>query len=97
MQVRQGDQATVPIRLLKTRSILTSMWFAFHLFGMMFIQSFYVPIWFQALKDDSAYHAGINMLTSTVAMTASFAVTGILVNILHILDVEPNLRTLIDF
>ncbi|KAJ5188373.1 Major facilitator superfamily transporter [Penicillium cf. griseofulvum] len=82
MQVRAGDKATVPMRLLKMRSIVASMWFAFFLFGMMFIQSYYIPIWFQALKGDSAYWSGIHMLTMTVAMTLSFVLTGALTTII---------------
>jgi hypothetical protein len=59
-QVRGGDNSTVPMRLLKIRSILAATWLAFCLFGMLFIQSYYIPIWFQAVGGDSAYTAGIS-------------------------------------
>lgn len=81
VQVWEGDNATIPLRLLKMRSIITAMWFAFCLFGMMFVQSYYVPIWFQALQDKSAYQAGIDMLSMSVAMTLAFVLTGALVRL----------------
>ncbi|EGX93284.1 Major facilitator superfamily transporter [Cordyceps militaris CM01] len=81
LQYLQGDEATVPPRLLKMRSIVAAMWFAFCLFGIMFIQSYYVPIWFQALKNESAYHSGINLLAMSVAMTMAFILTGVLTTV----------------
>lgn len=59
-QVRGGDNSTVPKRLLKIRSIFAAMWFGFCLFGMLFVQTYYLPIWFQAAGGDSAYTAGIS-------------------------------------
>ena len=82
VQVCEGDNATIPMRLLKMRSILAAMWFAFCMFGMLFVQSYYVPLWFQAVYGDTAYKAGINMLASTIAMTISFPVAGVLVSLL---------------
>jgi hypothetical protein len=79
VQVHEGDNATIPMRILKMRSILAAMWFAFCLFGMLFVQSYYIPIWFQAVGGDTAYKAGINMLASTIAMTIGFPIAGVLV------------------
>ncbi|TVY84250.1 Efflux pump roqT [Lachnellula suecica] len=78
IQVRQGGAATVPLGVLKRRSMLGSIWFAFCLFGMMFVQSYYIPIYFQAVKNDSAYRAGINLLGNTAAMTVFFIISGML-------------------
>ncbi|OJJ51246.1 hypothetical protein ASPZODRAFT_87380 [Penicilliopsis zonata CBS 506.65] len=78
VQVREGDKATVPMRLLRMRSILAAMVFGFALFGVMFLQSYYMSIWFQAVKGVSAYRAGVYSLASTGAMTVAFPVTGIL-------------------
>lgn len=47
----------------------------------MFIQSYYVLIWFQALKNESAYHSGINLLAMSVAMTIAFILTGVMVRL----------------
>ncbi|KAK4235719.1 MFS general substrate transporter [Achaetomium macrosporum] len=76
IQVRGGDNSTVPMRLLKIRSILAATWFAFCLFGMLFVQSYYIPVWFQAAGGDSAYTAGIKLLATTAAMTVFFPITG---------------------
>lgn len=71
IQVRGGDNSTLPRRLLKIRSILAATWFAFCLFGMLFIQSYYIPIWFQVAGGDSAYTAGISTLLSLTLTTAA--------------------------
>lgn len=81
VQVNQGENATVPMRLLKMRSMLAAMWFAFCLFGMLFVVSYYVPVWFQAVRGESAYKTGISMLASTIAMTVFFPVAGKLVRL----------------
>ncbi|KAH8647040.1 major facilitator superfamily transporter [Tricladium varicosporioides] len=81
IQAYNGDNATVPMRLLKMRSILASIWFAFCLFGMMFIQSYYIPIYFQVVKNDTAYQAGINLLASTIPMTIFFVIAGVLTSV----------------
>ncbi len=80
VQFLGGDNATIPMRLLKKRSILAAMWFALCLFGMLFVQSYYIPIWFQAVRGNSAYKAGLNMLAYTVAMTVGFPLAGIFVS-----------------
>jgi hypothetical protein len=65
IQARGGENSTVPKRLLKERSIVAATWFAFCLFGMLFVQSYYVPIWFQGAGGDSAYTAGISKWCSS--------------------------------
>lgn len=80
IQVYEGDQATIPMRLLRIRSILAAMFFAFCLFGMLFVQSYYIPIWFQVVGGDTAYNAGVKMLAYTVAMTIGFPIAGVLVS-----------------
>ncbi|KAK4158311.1 MFS general substrate transporter [Chaetomidium leptoderma] len=77
-EARGGDNSTVPRRLLKMRSILAATWFAFCLFGMLFVQTYYVPVYFQVAAGDSAYQAGIKMLATTAAMTVFFPITGVL-------------------
>lgn len=81
IQVRQGDKATVPLRILRMRSIYCATWYMFCLFGMLYIETYYVSIWFQAVKSTTAYHAGIDYLCTTVAMSLTSVSAGILVSL----------------
>ncbi|KAJ9150791.1 Major facilitator superfamily transporter [Pleurostoma richardsiae] len=78
VQVHEGERATVPLRLIKMRSIVGAMWLVFMIFAALFIATYYISIWFQAVKNDSAYQAGINFLTATVAMSLTSVLAGFL-------------------
>ncbi|KAK2825681.1 MFS sugar transporter, partial [Arthroderma sp. PD_2] len=50
IQIRSGDAATVPPRILKQRSIAFGAFYSFMIGSAFFIMIFYIPIWFQAIK-----------------------------------------------
>lgn len=79
IQMKQGDRATLPLRIVNNRSMICAMWFMFTMFGVLYIIIYYVSIWFQSVKNVSAYHAGINFLTTTVAMSIMAICSGFLV------------------
>ena len=54
VQVWQQENATVPPRVFKQRSILSGSWFSLCIGGSFFVMVYYVPIWFQAIKDTTA-------------------------------------------
>jgi len=62
VQFWKQDNATVPPRILKKRSIAFGSWFALCLGGSFFILIYYIPIWFQAIKGVSAVESGIRNL-----------------------------------
>ena len=62
VQLWQQDNATVPPRILKKRSIAFGAWFVVCLGGSFFILIYYIPIWFQAIKGTSAVESGIRNL-----------------------------------
>ena len=74
VQLRGGDRATLPPRIIRQRSIAAVMWFISCIMGVLVIFLSYVPIWFQAVLGTSAYQSGINNLTNTIA-TAIIAVS----------------------
>lgn len=45
IQVWKKDLATVPLRVLKQRSIAAAAWFAFTLGAAFFTLTYYIPIW----------------------------------------------------
>ena len=46
----------------------------------MFIFIYYIPIWFQAVLDYSAYQSGINLLANTIPMTITSIAAGFIVS-----------------
>jgi MFS family permease len=50
VQVYKGDDATLPLRIMKNRSVLGAMWFTLCLAGTMLALVYYISIWFQAIK-----------------------------------------------
>ncbi|KAL8874098.1 MAG: hypothetical protein Q9174_000534 [Haloplaca sp. 1 TL-2023] len=68
VQFQQGENATIPIRILKQRTIAASAWFVFCLGGSFFILIYFVPIWFQAIKGVSATKSGIMILPMILSL-----------------------------
>ncbi|KAK4184507.1 major facilitator superfamily domain-containing protein [Podospora australis] len=58
----EGDQAMIPLSAAKTRTVWASCIFSFFLFGSLLVITFYLPIWFQAIKGDNASDSGIHIL-----------------------------------
>ena len=80
IQYTKGDNATLPLRILKQRSVASSMLFMFGAAGGMFVIVYYVPIWFQSVKDTTAEQSGINYLAATGAMSFTAILSGALVS-----------------
>lgn len=68
VQFRQGDNATIPIRIFKQRSIAAASWFVFCLGGSFFVLIYFLPIWFQAIKGVSATKSGIMVLPMILSL-----------------------------
>ncbi|KAJ5577478.1 uncharacterized protein N7459_006442 [Penicillium hispanicum] len=81
IQVWKQDDATVPPRLLKNRNVLGAVIHAMFLGGSFFVFGYYLPIWFQAIKQNSASESGVNNLPMVVSMIVCSALGGLLVNL----------------
>ena len=57
-----GDNGTVPGRILRQRSIAAGAVVSLGFGSALTILTFYLPIWFQAIKELSAFGAGIRLL-----------------------------------
>lgn len=73
IQFRMGDNATVPIRIITQRSVASGAFASFIIPGSMMMLVYYLPIWFQAIKGDSAVKSGI----STIPLVLSLVVASI--------------------
>ncbi|GAW18492.1 hypothetical protein ANO14919_079680 [Xylariales sp. No.14919] len=57
-----GEGGTVPSRIAKQRTIFASSLFTFFLAGTFFLLSYFIPIYFQAVKGDTALQSGIHTI-----------------------------------
>ncbi|KXT02357.1 hypothetical protein AC578_188 [Pseudocercospora eumusae] len=79
IQVWKKDNATVPLRVLRQRSIAAASWFAFTLGASFFVLTYYIPIWFQAIKGASPVKSGINNIPMVLAVVVSSTPAGVAV------------------
>ncbi|KAJ5179473.1 hypothetical protein N7492_002683 [Penicillium capsulatum] len=82
IQFWMQEQATVPPRLLKDRNVLGAVIHAMFLGGSFFVFGYYLPIWFQAIKEVSASESGISNLPMVISMIVCSALGGLIVNLL---------------
>ncbi|CZR60192.1 related to aflatoxin efflux pump AFLT [Phialocephala subalpina] len=68
--------ATVKISIITQRSIACGVVFLFALTGSLFIIVYYLPIWFQVVKGDSAVHSGISTLPLVLGLVVFSIVSG---------------------
>ncbi|KAF9891776.1 DNA helicase rad5 [Aspergillus nanangensis] len=63
-ELRMGDSAMIPFQLLKGRTISLSIIFNFLFIGSAVVPAFYLPEWFQIVKEASPLRSGIMLLPS---------------------------------
>jgi len=59
VQLWKKDQATIPPRIIKKRSVWAAAWYTASLGAGFMLLVYYLPIWFQAVKGASAVESGI--------------------------------------
>ena len=72
----KGDNATVPPRIIKQRSIASASFTVFAMGGSFFILLYYISIWFQAVKGKSAMEAGISTFPLIVGLAIGMTLAG---------------------
>ncbi|KAJ6005390.1 MFS general substrate transporter [Penicillium sp. IBT 35674x] len=78
LQIALGENATVPVRIAKQRSITFASIFGFCIGASFFIMVYYIPIWFQAIRGTTAVGAGIDSLPLVLAHVVAIIVSGAL-------------------
>ena len=76
VQIWKGETATVPPRIFWRRSIVAGAYFGLCLGGSFFVFVYYLPIWFQAIKNTSATQSGIDNLPLILAQVISSIAAG---------------------
>jgi len=77
VEVLTPETAMAPTRVVLNRSIAGSMAFIFLLSGGLMSVIYYLTVWFQAAKGDTAMHAGV----STIPLVLSLVVLSILAGV----------------
>ncbi|KAJ5286817.1 hypothetical protein N7478_002503 [Penicillium angulare] len=78
-QIRRGERALVPPRIFKQRSVLAGVAWTMCLSAGMMVMLYYLPIWFQAIKNVDAEKSGIMNLPLVLAMVVGGISAGVAV------------------
>lgn len=79
IQVWKQENASVPPRIIKQRSIAAAVWFSFFNGGGSIVLVYYLPLWFQAVKGVSAAKSGIMLLPMILASVICALSSGIII------------------
>ncbi|QKX63238.1 uncharacterized protein TRUGW13939_10407 [Talaromyces rugulosus] len=71
-----GEDATIPGRIIKQRSIASSAYFSMCVGAAFFVNIYYIPIWFQVVRGTSATTAGVNTLPLLISFTLGATIAG---------------------
>ncbi|KAJ0413779.1 major facilitator superfamily domain-containing protein [Aspergillus carlsbadensis] len=81
-EYRQGDQAMVPLAILRHRVIWSAAMTMFFSLSSVLVADFYIAIYFQAIRDDSPLLSGVHMLPITLGLVLFTMVSGVLISVL---------------
>ncbi|KAL4882172.1 major facilitator superfamily domain-containing protein [Aspergillus karnatakaensis] len=80
-QIKLGDRATLPPRIMKQRAVIASTTYALLFGGSFFVLVYYLPIFFQSVRGSSAMTSGIQLLPLMLACVVASVAMGILVTV----------------
>jgi len=79
-QWHMGPKALMPLSIISQRTVAFALLLSFFLSSALIVHSYYLPIWFEVIKNDSAIHAGIDFLPYVCGNFGVGIMTGIVVN-----------------
>jgi len=79
VQIWKKDAATVPPRIIKQRSIAAGAFFNTCVGASMMVMTYYLPLWFQALKGVSAVKSAIMSLPMILGLVVATITSGALI------------------
>lgn len=82
IQYWRQEQATVPPRIFKNRSVWSSAIFAASLGASFFALVYFVPIWFQAIQGVTALNSGIRNLPMILGLVVVSLIGGVLTTVI---------------
>ena len=76
------DGALIPPSIATQRTVAASCAMAFTTYGALLVITYFLPIWFQAIRDDSAIRSGINMIPFFVVNAFFSLLAGVFVSVI---------------
>lgn len=76
IEIWQQENAMVPPRIFRKRTIFSGVLFALCVGGAMISLIYDIPLWFQAVKGVSAVHSGIDTLPMVLALVVGAIMSG---------------------
>ncbi|ESZ96944.1 efflux pump antibiotic resistance protein [Sclerotinia borealis F-4128] len=76
IQARRGENALIPPRVLRQRSILVGSLYLFFVGMLVYVYSFYLPFYFQAVQDVLPITSGVRIIPFVLAEIILIGVTG---------------------
>lgn len=76
----KADAALIPPRILEQRSVCASCVVGFFIYAAILIQTYYLPIWFQAIKGYTAIQSGVAMIPYVAANAVASLIAGFFVS-----------------
>ncbi|KAG6007742.1 hypothetical protein E4U21_005581 [Claviceps maximensis] len=78
VQVKMPETATLPVRLIKQRTLLAVTLYMFLLAGGMMLVVYYLPLWFQVTKGVDPVDSGIYTLPLVLSLVIATLLSGII-------------------
>ncbi|OCT44541.1 putative HC-toxin efflux carrier TOXA [Cladophialophora carrionii] len=76
----EGDDAMIPFSILLQRSVLLSCLFIAFMMGSYIVNVYYLPEWFQVIKDATPLHSGVMTLPAVIAQVLATIIAGLIIN-----------------
>jgi hypothetical protein len=76
VQIYLGESATVPPRIIKQRSVAAGFFYQSCFGASMMVMVYFIPVWFQAIKNVTAVESGIRVLALVLALVLGSVING---------------------
>ncbi|KAL2260258.1 hypothetical protein VTK26DRAFT_5768 [Humicola hyalothermophila] len=81
-QYVNADVAMIPFRVAKRRAVLSGFWYILCTSSALVVITYFLPLWYQTVKDTSAQQSGVGLIPMLVAVIVGVVVSGALVSII---------------
>lgn len=78
-QLKQGDNALIPLRILKQRTVFASIIANIAMYAALVTYVYFLPIYFQAIKDRTIVKSAVDLLPLIICCSVFSIIAGVLV------------------
>lgn len=80
IQIKKGTLATLPPHIISQRSVAFGVWSTFCLGAAFLLITYFLPLWFQAIKNTTATGSGVDYLPTAISVTITSIGAGFVVS-----------------